>query len=40
MKEGEDKFREHAHIVRRHGAAIVVMAFDEEDQAAGYADKV
>ncbi|KAI3432427.1 hypothetical protein D9Q98_003981 [Chlorella vulgaris] len=40
MKEGEDKFREHAHIVRRHGAAIVVMAFDEEGQAAGYADKV
>ncbi|GMH43322.1 hypothetical protein BSKO_11244 [Bryopsis sp. KO-2023] len=40
LKEGEEKFREHANIVKRHGAAVVVMAFDEEGQAAGYADKV
>ena len=33
MKEGEDSFIEHAKIVRRHGAAVVVMAFDEQGQA-------
>ena len=29
MKEGEAEFIKHAKIVRRHGAAVVVMAFDE-----------
>jgi 5-methyltetrahydrofolate--homocysteine methyltransferase len=29
LKEGEDKFIEQARIVRRYGAAVVVMAFDE-----------
>ena len=33
MKEGEDAFIEHAKIVRRYGAAVVVMAFDEKGQA-------
>src|SRR5215212_8171874 len=33
MKEGEAAFIEHANIVRRHGAAVVVMAFDEQGQA-------
>jgi 5-methyltetrahydrofolate--homocysteine methyltransferase len=33
LKEGEAKFLEHAAIVRSHGAAVVVMAFDEEGQA-------
>ena len=33
MKEGEEKFREHAKLCRRYGAAIIVMAFDEEGQA-------
>jgi 5-methyltetrahydrofolate--homocysteine methyltransferase len=33
MKEGEAAFIEHARIVRRHGAAVVVMAFDEVGQA-------
>ncbi|HWM83665.1 MAG TPA: methionine synthase [Pseudolabrys sp.] len=33
MKEGEESFIEHAKIVRRHGAAVVVMAFDETGQA-------
>ncbi|MFM8538888.1 MAG: methionine synthase, partial [Planctomycetaceae bacterium] len=33
LKEGEDTFLEHARIVRSHGAAVVVMAFDEEGQA-------
>src|SRR6201999_3344554 len=30
MKEGEAKFREHAKKVLRYGAAVVVMAFDEQ----------
>jgi 5-methyltetrahydrofolate--homocysteine methyltransferase len=33
MKEGEDKFREHARLCRKYGAAVVVMAFDEDGQA-------
>ncbi len=33
MKEGEAAFIEHAKIVRRYGAAVVVMAFDEQGQA-------
>src|SRR5690242_11487496 len=33
LKEGEEAFVEHAKIVRRHGAAVVVMAFDEQGQA-------
>jgi len=33
MKEGEDKFREQARLCRKYGAAIVVMAFDEDGQA-------
>ncbi|MCU7694882.1 methionine synthase [Haoranjiania flava] len=33
MKEGIDSFIEHARICRRYGAAVVVMAFDEEGQA-------
>lgn len=33
MKDGEDAFRERARLVRRYGAAAVVMAFDEKGQA-------
>ena len=33
LKEGEAPFLEHARVVRRHGAAVVVMAFDEQGQA-------
>src|SRR5690348_13022505 len=33
LKEGEDAFIRHARIVRRYGAAVVVMAFDESGQA-------
>ncbi len=33
LKEGEDKFKEQARLVRRYGAGVVVMAFDEEGQA-------
>ena len=40
MKEGVEAFKHHARIVKRHGAAVVVMAFDEEGQAATCDDKV
>ena len=40
MKEGEAKFREHAAKVLKYGAAVVVMAFDEQGQAATYEDKI
>ncbi|MCE7031269.1 methionine synthase [Lysobacter sp. GX 14042] len=33
MKEGEAEFLRQARLVRRHGAAVVVMAFDEDGQA-------
>ncbi|WP_027961078.1 methionine synthase [Halomonas halodenitrificans] len=39
MKEGEDAFRQQATICRRHGAAVVVMAFDEVGQADTFARK-
>jgi 5-methyltetrahydrofolate--homocysteine methyltransferase len=40
LKEGEETFRARAHTIRRYGAAVVVMAFDEAGQAATYADKI
>lgn len=40
LKVGKDLFCEHARIVKRHGAAVVVMAFDEDGQAATEAEKV
>jgi 5-methyltetrahydrofolate--homocysteine methyltransferase len=33
LKEGEEKFKEQARLLRRYGAAVVVMAFDEKGQA-------
>ncbi len=33
LKEGKEKFIHHAKLIRRYGAAVVVMAFDEEGQA-------
>ena len=39
LKEGEEKFRQHAATVLKYGAAVVVMAFDEKGQAATYEDK-
>ncbi|HTJ03868.1 MAG TPA: methionine synthase [Caldimonas sp.] len=39
LKEGEDAFRHHATLVRRYGAAAVVMAFDEQGQADSFARK-
>ena len=40
LKEGEEKFREHARTVLKYGAAVVVMAFDEQGQAATFEDKI
>jgi 5-methyltetrahydrofolate--homocysteine methyltransferase len=40
LKEGEDKFRQNARTVLKYGAAVVVMAFDEQGQAATYEDKI
>jgi 5-methyltetrahydrofolate--homocysteine methyltransferase len=39
LKEGEDAFRHHATLIRRYGAAAVVMAFDEDGQADTYERK-
>jgi len=39
LKEGEAKFREHARTILKYGAAAVVMAFDEQGQAASYEEK-
>src|SRR5260370_34672639 len=39
LKEGVDRFRENAVAVLKYGAAVVVMAFDEQGQAATYEDK-
>src|SRR5205823_14219485 len=40
LKEGEAKFLEQAKLVRRYGAAVVVMAFDERGQADSFERKV
>ena len=40
LKEGEAKFLEQARLVRRYGAAVVVMAFDERGQADTLARKI
>ncbi|MDD9946848.1 MAG: methionine synthase [Myxococcales bacterium] len=40
LKEGEEVFRQRARTIMRYGAATVVMAFDEEGQAATFEDKI
>ena len=40
LKEGEEEFVHHATLVRRYGAAVVVMAFDETGQADSLQKKV
>jgi len=40
LKEGEEEFVRQAKLVRRYGAAVIVMAFDEKGQAASYERKV
>ena len=40
LKVGEELFKQHAKTVKRYGAAVVVMAFDEKGQAATEAEKI
>ncbi|MEI6349083.1 MAG: methionine synthase [Bacteroidota bacterium] len=40
LKDGEAKFLEKAHKIMSYGAAVVVMAFDEQGQAADYESKI
>ena len=40
LKEGEETFKKHARHILRYGAATVVMAFDENGQAATYEEKI
>ena len=40
LKEGEEKFIEHARDVMRYGAAVVVMCFDEKGQATTYERRI
>jgi 5-methyltetrahydrofolate--homocysteine methyltransferase len=40
LKEGEEKFLEQARLIQRYGAATVIMAFDEQGQAASQSEKV
>ena len=40
LKEGEEKFIQQAKLVRRYGAAVIVMAFDETGQADTYQRKI
>lgn len=40
LKEGEEKFKESAHKIMKYGAAVVVMAFDEQGQADNYQRRI
>ncbi len=40
MKEGEAKFIEQARLIRRYGAAVIIMAFDEKGQADSFERKI
>eukprot|EP01032_Pedospumella_encystans_P030105 gene30104-33982_t len=40
LKVGEALFKEHATLLKKHGAAVVVMAFDEQGQAATKEEKI
>jgi 5-methyltetrahydrofolate--homocysteine methyltransferase len=40
LKEGEEVFKQHARLCRRYGAAVIVMAFDEQGQADSIERKV
>lgn len=40
LKEGEEEFLRKAALIKKYGAAVVVMAFDEEGQASNYDDRV
>jgi 5-methyltetrahydrofolate--homocysteine methyltransferase len=40
LKEGREEFVHHARLARRYGAAVVVMAFDEQGQADSYERRI
>ena len=40
LKEGEAAFKHHAKLVKRYGAAVIVMAFDEDGQADTYQRRI
>lgn len=40
LKEGEEKFIEHARTIRKYGAAVIIMAFDEQGQADTFERKI
>lgn len=40
LKEGEEKFIEQAKLIRRYGAAVIVMAFDEKGQADNFERRI
>jgi len=40
LKEGKDAFIHHAKLIKRYGAAVIVMAFDEEGQADNYERRI
>ena len=40
LKEGEDVFKHHAGLIKKYGAAAIVMAFDEDGQADSYERRI
>ena len=40
LKEGEEEFKRRARLIKRYGAAVVIMAFDEEGQATAIEHRV
>jgi len=40
LKEGEEQFIHHAKLVKRYGAAVIIMAFDEKGQADNYERRI
>ena len=40
LKNGEEEFLRHARLIRRYGAAAIVMAFDEQGQADNFQRKI
>lgn len=40
LKEGEEEFRKKAQIIKKYGASVVVMAFDEKGQGVSYERKI
>ena len=40
LKEGEEQFMHHAKLIKRYGAAVIVMAFDEVGQADNYERRI